>query len=52
MAGAPNLVLGKVLFDQELAILELSDKIDACSNLCEEYCECFQMIFLLPLISS
>jgi hypothetical protein len=36
---------------QELAFLESSfDKGSTCSNLCEEYCEWFQLIFLLPHI--
>jgi hypothetical protein len=33
---------------QELALLEPGN---ACSNLCEEYYELFQLVFLLPLIS-
>jgi hypothetical protein len=36
----------------EVAFLEpTAEKDDACSNHCEKYCECLQMIFLLPLIS-
>jgi hypothetical protein len=39
------------LYAHELAFLEPNvHKINACSNLCEEYCEHFQLVFLIPLL--